>query len=152
MSFLENLNRDELKILASNFYATEELLRKLVNHQDISVSSVAASNPIVSNEVLEEWETSPYYREEALSKIMAEEQTLLNRWESSISTSNRLKVLLNSETPVPILAKIFLSTSWLERYMITQNFNTPFPIIQRLAEDSNQIVRAAANTKLLDKQ
>jgi hypothetical protein len=59
MSFLENLNRDELKILAKSFYVTEELLRELVNHKDIVVSRTAASNPSVSNEILEEWETSP---------------------------------------------------------------------------------------------
>jgi hypothetical protein len=83
---------------------------------------------------------------------MAEEQTSLDRWESSISAANRLTVLLNSETPVPILAKISLSTSWLERYAIAQNFNTPYPIIQRLTKDGNRIVRATAKNRLETKQ
>lgn len=148
MSFLESLNRDELKILAKSFYVTEELLRELVNHKDIVVSRTAASNPCASNEILEEWETSPYYKEGSLSQIMAEEQTLLDKWESSISTSNRLTVLLNSETPVSVLAKISLSTSWLERYAITQNPKAPYPIIQRLTNDGNCIVRTAAQASL----
>ena len=79
---------------------------------------------------------------------MAEEQRLLNRWESSISSANRLTVLLNPEAPIEVLAKISRSTSWLERYAITQNPRTPYPVIQRLAEDSNLIVRAAAKASL----
>ena len=148
MSFLKTLNQKELKSLASNFYATEELLKELVNHQDITVSRTAASNPCASDEILEEWETSPFYKEGVLEQIMAEEQRLLDRWESSISASNRLTVLLNFETPVSVLAKISRSSSWLERYAIAQNPNTPYPIIQRLAEDGNRIVRAAAKAKL----
>ena len=148
MPFLKTLNQNELKSLASNFYATEELLKELVNHQDITVSRTAASNPCASDEILEEWETSPFYKEGVLEQIMAEEQRLLDRWESSISASNRLTVLLNFETPVSVLAKISRSSSWLERYAIAQNPNTPYPIIQRLAEDGNRIVRAAAKAKL----
>ena len=37
MSFLNTLNQNELKILASSFYATDELLKELVNHKDIVV-------------------------------------------------------------------------------------------------------------------
>ncbi len=148
MSFLENLNQNELKSLASNFFATEELLKELVNHKDIVVSRTAASNPCASDEILEEWQTSPYYKEGVLEQIMAEEQRLLDRWKSSISSANRLTVLLNSEAPIEVLAKISRSTSWLERYAITQNPKTPYPIVQRLAEDSNLIVRAAAKASL----
>lgn len=148
MSFLNTLNRNELQILASSFYATQELLRELVNHKDIVVSRTAASNPCASDEILEEWETSPFYREGVLEQIMAEEQRLLDRWESSISASNRTTVLFNLETPVSVLAKISRSSSWLERYAITQNHKTPYPIVQRLAKDGNRIVRAAALVSL----
>ena len=148
MSFLNTLNQNDLKILANSFYATEELLKELVNHKDIVVSRTAASNPCASDEVLEEWQTSPYYKEGVLEQIMAEEQRLLDRWKSSISSANRLTVLLNTEAPIEILAKISRSTSWLERYAITQNHKTPYPIVQRLAEDSNLIVRAAAKASL----
>ena len=148
MSFLNTLNQNELKILASSFYATDELLKELVNHKDITISRTAASNPAASDEILEEWETSPYYKEGILSQIMAEEQKLLDRWESFISSANRLVVLLNPEAPIEVLAKISRSTSWLERYAITQNHKTPYPIIQRLAEDSNLIVCAAAKASL----
>lgn len=54
ISFLDTLNQNELKIIASSFYATDELLKELVNHQDIVVSRTAASNPCASDEVLEE--------------------------------------------------------------------------------------------------
>lgn len=148
MSFLNTLNRNDLEILASSFYATEELLKELVNHKDIVVSRTAASNPCASDEVLEEWQTSSYYKEGVLEQIMAEEQRLLNRWESSISSANRLTVLLNTEAPIEVLAKISRSISWLERYAINQNSRTPYPIVQRLAEDSNLIVRAAAKASL----
>lgn len=148
MSFLNTLNQNDLKILASSFYATEELLKELVNHKDIVVSRTAASNPCASDEVLEEWETSPYYKEGVLEQIMAEEQRLLDRWKSSTSSANRLTVLLNPEAPIEVLAKISRSTFWLERYAITQNYRTPYPIVKRLAEDSNLIVRAAAKASL----
>ena len=123
-------------------------MKELVNHKDIVVSRTAASNPCASDEILEEWQTSPYYKEGVLEQIMAEEQRLLNRWESSISSANRLTVLLNPEAPIEVLAKISRSTSWLERYAITQNPKTPYPVVQRLAGDSNLIVRAAAKASL----
>ncbi|MEM7592311.1 MAG: hypothetical protein AAF383_12455 [Cyanobacteria bacterium P01_A01_bin.83] len=148
MSFLNTLNQNELKILASSFYATDKLLKELVNHKDITISRTAASNPAVTNEILEEWQTSPDYKEGVLEQIMAEEQKLLDIWESSISSANRLTVLLNSEAPIEVLAKISRSASWLERYAITQNPKTPYPVVQRLAEDSNIIVRTAAKVSL----
>ncbi len=148
MSFLNTLNQSELKILASSFYVTEELLKELVNHKHSALSRTAASNPCANDEILEEWETSPYYKEGVLEQIMAEEQRLLDRWKSSISHANRLTVLLEPEAPIEVLAKISRSTSWLERYAITQNAKTPYPVVQRLAEDSNIIVRAAAKASL----
>lgn len=151
MSFLENLDQNELKTIASNFYITEEVLKELVNHKNIMISRTAASNPCASDEILEEWETSPFYREGSLEQIMVEEQRLLNRWESSISAANRLTVLLDNQTPVSILAKVSRSTSWLERYAIAQNHNTPLPILQRLTKDGNRIVRNAAKVRLENK-
>ena len=144
MSFLNTLSNNELKILANSFYATDELLRELVNHQDITISRSAASNPCRSSEILAVWENSPYYKPGSLGQIMLEEQRLLERWSSSISAANRLTVLLNPQAPIEILAKISRSISWLERYAITQNPKTPYPIITRLMEDGNRIVRAAA--------
>lgn len=152
ISILETFNQNELKTIASNFYITEKLLRELVNHKNIMISRTAASNPCASDEILEEWEISPFYREGSLEQIMVEEQRLLNRWESSISTANRLTVLLDNQTPVSILAKVSRSISWLERYAITQNSNTPLPILQRLTKDGNRIVRNAARKYMENKK
>ena len=152
MTFLEQFNQHELQTIADSYYITEELLKELVNHKDIRVSRTAASNPCALNEILEEWETSPSYKEGALEQIMAEEQRLLNRWKSSISAADRLKVLSNDQTTVSILTKVSRSTSWLERYAIAQNPNTPHLIIQKLTEDGNRIVRAAAKAHLETKQ
>ncbi len=60
----------------------------------------------------------------------------------------RLLIFLHPSTPSEILAKNINSTSWLERYAIAQNPNTPSEIRAALARDGNRVVRAAAKGEL----
>ncbi|MBF2066695.1 MAG: HEAT repeat domain-containing protein [Calothrix sp. C42_A2020_038] len=53
-------------------------------------------------------------------------------------------VLLHHLAPSDLLAKHGRSSSWLERYAVATNPNTPQQIRQMLAQDANRIVRAAA--------
>ena len=56
----------------------------------------------------------------------------------------RLLIFLHPSTPSETLAKNIYSTSWLERYAIAENPNTPPEIRAALARDGNRVVRAAA--------
>ncbi|MGB3637824.1 MAG: hypothetical protein WBA39_09660 [Rivularia sp. (in: cyanobacteria)] len=56
----------------------------------------------------------------------------------------RLLIFLHPSTPSEILAKNINSSSWLERYAIAQNPNTPPESRATLARDGNRVVRAAA--------
>ncbi len=73
---------------------------------------------------------------ERISQVLADCVT-------SNPTFTRLLVLLHLSTPSEILAQIH-SSSWLERYAIAKNPNTPDSIRAALIHDSNRIVRAAA--------
>ena len=63
---------------------------------------------------------------------------------SSTPTFTRLLVFLHPSTPREILEQNFHSSSWLERYAIAQNPNTPPDIRSVLTRDGNRVVRAAA--------
>ncbi|GEM_PF-634914 len=73
-----------------------------------------------------------------ISKILADCIT------SNTPTFTRLLVLLHPSTPREILAQNVYSSSWLERYAIAKNPNTPCNIRAALSCDGNRIVRAAA--------
>ena len=47
-----------------------------------------------------------------------------------------------------ILAKNFRSRSWLERFAIAGNPSTPEPVLERMAQEGNQLVRRAASDNL----
>ncbi|MDY6899066.1 MAG: hypothetical protein SWZ49_13450, partial [Cyanobacteriota bacterium] len=51
---------------------------------------------------------------------------------------------LHPSTPSEILAQNIYSSSWLERYAIAQNLNTPNDVRTALTCDGNRVVRAAA--------
>ena len=72
-------------------------------------------------------------------------QEYIESFEPSFS---RLLVLLHPLAPSSLLEKNFRSSSWLERYAIAQNPNTPSHIRQRLVQDGNRIVRATARANL----
>ncbi|MBD2195963.1 MULTISPECIES: variant leucine-rich repeat-containing protein [Calothrix] len=133
-----------LKRIAASLYANQELLAVLVNHEHPNVRKAAASNPCIDDAILASWESSPNYQPGELESSLYPERELLSKWEQ-IPLSTRLTVLLNPQAPKGILAKIARSFSWLERYAIAQNSNTPTQIRQILTQDGNRVVRAAAS-------
>lgn len=72
----------------------------------------------------------------------------LERYTSSNSPIIRLIIALYPQTPISALEALSNSLSWLERYAIAQNPNTPLTIRQKLAKDGNRVVRAAAKASL----
>jgi len=57
---------------------------------------------------------------------------------------SRLVMLFHPQISPDLLRKNSRSLSWLERYAIAQNPNTPQDILQNLRQDTNRIVKAAA--------
>lgn len=60
----------------------------------------------------------------------------------------RLAALLHPQTPPKMLSKNSSSSSWMERYAVAQNVNTPSETLNYMLEDSNRLVRAAACANL----
>ncbi|MEH2383727.1 MAG: hypothetical protein V7K27_33370 [Nostoc sp.] len=56
----------------------------------------------------------------------------------------RLAVFLSDYAEESVLVSNSSSLSWLERYAIAQNINTPVDVLEDLEKDANRIVRAAA--------
>ncbi len=52
------------------------------------------------------------------------------------------------QCPADILAKNFRSRSWLERFAIAGNPSTPESVLERMANEGNQLVRRAAKANL----
>ncbi|MGL5804550.1 MAG: hypothetical protein ACRC2R_06180 [Xenococcaceae cyanobacterium] len=148
MSFLKTLNDLESRVLASNLYTPNCLLQELVHHRNRLVGCAVAGNPCVSDNIWEQWASFSFDRFRRLKTFTRLELQSFFEWETHLSIGNRLAVLLNPQTPILVLAVISLSSYWLERYAIAINPNTPFTILQRLENDGNRIVRAAAKAKL----
>jgi hypothetical protein len=72
--------------------------------------------------------------------------TVLSEYINSDVAFVRFVSLLHPLTPTEILKAASNSVSWLERYAVADNPNTPTEIKQQLTQDSNQIVRAVARS------
>lgn len=74
--------------------------------------------------------------------------TVLSEYINSDVAFVRFVSLLHPLIPTEILEAGANSISWIERYAVADNPNTPTEIKQQLTQDSNQIVRAVARDKL----
>ena len=64
---------------------------------------------------------------------------------------SRLIILFHPETPNSFLRHAIASLYWIERFAVAQNPNTSWEFLQILAQDMNQLVRAAAQENLQKK-
>ena len=74
--------------------------------------------------------------------------TVLSEYAQSDNAFVRLVTLLHPLTPRDVLQQGARSGSWLERYAVADNPATPVESAVQLAQDSNRIVRAVANSHL----
>lgn len=134
------------------------LLEKLALDKNLVVKVAAAKNSDVPLDILEHLTRNHHCH--SLVHLAAV-KTLLKHYpkhaglffERYISNTpfasiSRFFILLHSLTPNDLLIKHFRSSSWLERYAIATNPNTPKHIREHLAQDANRIVRAAAKANL----
>lgn len=137
--------------LAQNLATPVNILTELAKHPDQSVRSLLAANTNTPLEVLEilARDSKYYVRHRAANnpKMSTEKfaKITLERIAKTLAPSfSRFIVFLHAQVPQQALIKNYRSESWLERYAIAQNPNTPKHIISQLTLDANQIVRAAA--------
>ncbi|MGL6339227.1 MAG: hypothetical protein ACRC80_08815, partial [Waterburya sp.] len=167
---ISNLTKDKIELtswrLASNSNTSVATLVKLSETADFYtrdyVRYLVATNPQtpveLSIEILEHFLNKEdgvnfrlieAYLEVNPSGISSTVERYLKHSSSNIV---RLILLFN-----PYISKIDFkkhseSLDWLERYAIAQNPNTPLDIIQKLTNDANKVVRAAAKDNLKNQQ
>ncbi|MBW4506491.1 MAG: hypothetical protein KME64_08280 [Scytonematopsis contorta HA4267-MV1] len=134
------------------------LIEKLIVDKNQAVRIAVAKNPHTPIDILEELADTNFCNEpihlaavKTLIKQYPESDILdLDNyiWQHPCPSLSGFFVLLHPLTPSDVLVKYFRSWSWLERYAIATNPNTPVHIRQRLAEDANRIVRAGAKSYL----
>lgn len=118
-----------LEILSNLAYDKDEQVRKAAKAQLSARNKVSTQQP-------------------DLSERKPELPVLLSKYAKSSSAFSRLVALLHPQTPVDTLLAAFQSSSWLERYAVAQNSNTPEDILEQLTRDTNRIVRATAKANL----
>jgi Leucine rich repeat variant len=130
------------------------LLEKLAVDEHFSVRLAVAKNPNSPADILEMLLKNP--KSNNLIHLAAV-KSLIQRYPHSaksyienlaIYNNNPLLsnffILLHHLAPEDLLIKYHRSSSWLERYAVATNPNTPQHIRKLLAQDANRIVRAAA--------
>jgi hypothetical protein len=137
---------------------TLTLLEKLANDRNLVVKIAVTKNPHVPQNILEHLTTN-HHCHSLVHKAAV--KTLLQQYpqraglfserylsNNSVASISRFFILLHPLTPCEFLSKYFCSSSWLERYALASNPNTPQHIREHLTHDANRIVRAAAKAQI----
>lgn len=161
VSLLEELAKDKNSAIrlavAQNPNTLGSILEQLLDDKVKEVAIAIAANPNTPVSLLEELAQkktrNKELQEAAIKNIFSrypdKAVALLEGYLKSFKPSfTRLLVFLNPQAPSSFLAKNFRSSSWLERYAIAQNPNTPPHTLKFLAQDGNRIVRAATSANL----
>jgi hypothetical protein len=156
-NLLKQLAEDKISMVrlgvAENPNTPSSLLELLAIDRDNQIVIAVANHPNTSSNILEQLAILGKPDNQIKQAAVL---ALVNRFPDRISkiladciTSftpifTRLLIFLHPSTPRETLAKNINSTSWLERYAIAQNPNTPPEIRAALSRDGNRVVRAAA--------
>lgn len=158
LDILRSLAKDSVdsirRYVASNPSTSSDIIELLANDSDIWVRFYIAKNSNTSIEILEKLANDSYnlVRESvsANPKCTREikETIVINFAKLESPSFSRLAFFLSNYAESSILAEHSNSISWLERYAIAQNAKTPKAPLNKLAKDSNRIVRATAKESL----
>ena len=156
-NLLKQLAEDRVSMVrlgvAENPHTPSSLLELLAVDKDDAIVIAVANHPHTSLNILEQ--LAILGKPDNPIK-QAAVKALINRFPDKISKTladcitsftpiyTRLLVFLHPSTPSEILAQNIHSSSWLERYAIAQNPNTPDDVRTALTRDGNRVVRAAA--------
>ncbi|PHM08139.1 hypothetical protein CK516_22540 [Nostoc sp. 'Peltigera malacea cyanobiont' DB3992] len=165
-SILAKLADDKLIVrlaVAKHPKTPAEILTRFTEHPDRRLPLAVAQNPGAPKDLLIQLATQPAVRGgfyfnplnlAAVKSLLTQEPEaaipLLDRCLKfpDRPSFSRFLVLMNPHIPSSFLARYYKSWFWPERYAIAQNPNTDRDICQKLTQDPNRIVRAAARDNL----
>jgi hypothetical protein len=136
-----------LSLIAEKMDTPTSVLEKFAQCSSRAIQRETRNNPNANKQVIEWWQKSSGYVDGDLERWLQDENTWLEEW-AALPVHSRLTILTHPKVPIGILAKAFRSEWWVERCAIAQNPSTPRSICQRVAEDGNWVVRAAARETL----
>jgi hypothetical protein len=166
VDFIENLsiakNSAVRAGVASNPNAPQYLIEKLAQDESVEVHRAVANNsnsPEAIRNSLKDLLPTTQNNTQSLSPTLRglsriynpntdDLPTVLSEYINSEVAFVRFISLLHPLMPTEILETAANSISWIERYAVADNPNTPTEIRQQLTQDSNQIVRVVARDKL----
>lgn len=160
LSILEKLVLDispsVRQAVAANSSTPVNLLEKLEQDENKEVSQALIENPNTPpklRQVLQyklRLSISPTLR--GLNRLYNPEKddliTILSEYAQSPVLFIRFIALMHSKTPIAFFEKASQSFFWLERYAIAVNPVAPGELREKLVEDANRIVKAAARANL----
>ncbi|WP_373479225.1 hypothetical protein [Geminocystis sp.] len=144
--------------VASNPNTPITLLEKLATDSDRWIRSYVAKNPNTPVSILEKLATDS--DSDVRINVAKNPNTPVNLKiemfnslaKGTTPNLGRLAVFLSPYAETSHLAKNFRSTSWLERWAIAQNPNTPDNTLSYLVQDGNRLVRSAAELNIKQRQ
>ncbi|MGV0106635.1 hypothetical protein NSTCB13_05463 [Nostoc sp. DSM 114160] len=161
ISVLEKLARDEdwrIRMhTASKINLSPEILEELaVEKSSSAVHEKAMVNPSLPKEAVERILCGQYATDylklnpDFLSRHPDSKARVINYYAKSESFWVRFIALLQPQISQELLHEKSLSIYWLERLAVAQNPQADQKILNQLAKDGNQLVRAAAKATLRD--
>lgn len=155
---LERLAKDEdssvRMTIACRTDLSSQVLEDLANDKNFQVRSRSMVNPSLAKESVERILCGQYMTEylridpDFLLRNPDSLALVVNYYAQSKSRLTSYIALLQPQIDRELLAQKSSSVLWLERFAVAQNPQTSPETIERLAEDSNQLVRAAARIRL----
>ncbi|MEH1998218.1 MAG: hypothetical protein V7L00_05625 [Nostoc sp.] len=158
ISTLEQLSKDEnttvLLHIAQRTNLSSEILELLAGNESAQVREKAMLNPSLPKEAVERIICGKYPTEylelnpDCLSRHPDSLAVVLNHYAKSQFPLVSFIALIQPQISQELLQERSLSISWLERLGVAQNPQATQQILIQLAQDSNQLVRAAAKNRL----
>lgn len=158
ISILEQLGKDNkydvLLHIAQKTNLSPEILEELAGSKSDQVREKAMLNPSLPKEAVERIVCGEYatgylkLNPDFLSRHPDSLAVVLNHYAKSQFPLVSFIALNQPQISQELLQEKSLSISWLERLAIAQNPQATQQILIQLAQDSNQLVRAAAKDKL----
>lgn len=147
---VQNNDINVLAYVAEKTELSSQILEKLANCEAESIRLKAMANLNLSKQAAERILCSEYAKDylkqnpNFLSDNPKIWSTVINYYAKSSSDLVRFIALQQPQVTSELLQEKSCSINWLDRFAVAKNPQTLLSILNRLAEDSNQIVRAAA--------
>lgn len=153
--YLANDKQYKIRLaVAQNPNTSTVVLEEFAKNRENELSFKAIINPNLSKDSIERILCGEYAADylkinpDFLLKHPDSLNLIINHHTNSKSYIVTYIVLLQPQVSQVILQEKSLSISWVERFAVAQNLNTPLETLNKLAHNSNQLVCAAAKHSL----